>query len=204
MIETQVSTHDPLLYDFPLPIKQTFYPLGFPVKLHTNSEQIRDAAVEAWGRDRPVFDKPGIELRFAVAPGTETERPPARIPRAHGNLVSSIHSAENYYLADLSRGFAFGWLTPAVIRDRGYFRYHFLEAAAYLLLNALYLTPIHAACVGLRGAGLVLCGPSGAGKTSLAFACALRGWEYVSDDASHLVRQSENPCWVVGRPHHIR
>jgi shikimate kinase len=151
-----------------------------------------------------LFAEEAIQLRFAVDAGNESERPPARFPRAQGNLYSAIHSADNYAIADFSRGFAYGWFTAAMTRDRGYFRYHFLEALAYVTLIVRSLTPIHAACVGLRGAGLVLCGQSGAGKTSLAYACARKGWEYISDDACHLVRKSEDARLVVGRPHHIR
>ncbi len=212
MTATRITAYDPCLYNVALPLMQTFYPLGFPVKLHTNSEQIRDAAREVWGQCEPVFEETPLQLRFAIDASSTSERPRAVMPRAQGNLFSAIHSAENYYIADLSRGFAYGWFTPSVVCDHAYFRYHFLEAAAYVMLNALYLTPIHAACVGLNGAGIVLCGPSGAGKTSLAFACARKGWEFICDDASHLVRndasqlvrRSEDARLIVGKPHQIR
>jgi hypothetical protein len=66
----------------------------------------------------------------------------------------------------------------------------------------LYLTPIHAACVSLNGRGLLLCGDSGAGKSSLSYACARRGWTFVSDDASFLVRAGKGNV-VVGNPQHL-
>jgi hypothetical protein len=49
----------------------------------------------------------------------------------------------------------------------------------------------------------VLCGDSGAGKTSLAYACASRGWQFLADDAAHIVRSSHDHS-VVGRPYTIR
>ncbi len=44
-------------------------------------------------------------------------------------------------------------------------------------------TPVHAAAVALNGKGVVVVGQSGAGKTSIAIACALAGWDYLGDDA---------------------
>jgi hypothetical protein len=44
-------------------------------------------------------------------------------------------------------------------------------------------TPIHAASVALNGHAILATGQSGAGKTSIALACALAGWDYLGDDA---------------------
>jgi len=54
-----------------------------------------------------------------------------------------------------------------------------------------------------NGAGVLLCGDSGSGKSSLALACALRGWTYLCDDASFLVRGLSGRA-VVGNPFLMR
>lgn len=41
---------------------------------------------------------------------------------------------------------------------------------------------LHASCVALGGAGLLLLGPPGAGKSSLALRLMERGWALVADD----------------------
>jgi hypothetical protein len=132
-----------------------------------------------------------------------SQRPPAVLPRGKDNLFAIVHSADNFAIADLSRGTSFSWLTPAVVSDHGYFRYHFLDSLVYSMLGGLYLTPIHAACITLDGSGVLLCGDSGSGKTSLAYACAKKGWTYVADDASHLLRPGTDRR-ILGRPHEIR
>jgi hypothetical protein len=71
------------------------------------------------------------------------------------------------------------------------------------LIEALYTLSIHAACVVRGGRGILLAGPSGAGKTSLSYACALRGWSYLTDDASVLVRGLDKTK-VVGDPLRFR
>jgi hypothetical protein len=72
-----------------------------------------------------------------------------------------------------------------------------------MMISARYTTPLHAACVSKKGCGLLLCGESGAGKSSLAYACARSGWFFTSDDASYLLRDATEPR-VVGNSRQIR
>ena len=44
-------------------------------------------------------------------------------------------------------------------------------------------TPVHAASVARSGGAILIVGQSGAGKTSIAMACAAQGWDYLGDDA---------------------
>jgi serine kinase of HPr protein (carbohydrate metabolism regulator) len=55
----------------------------------------------------------------------------------------------------------------------------------------------------LDGAGVLLCGGPGAGKSSLAVKCALHGWTLVCDDASFLIRRRGGRT-VVGNPYLVR
>ena len=62
---------------------------------------------------------------------------------------------------------------------------------------------MHAACVARNGVGVLLCGDSGAGKTTLAYACAKAGWTYVTDDGSYIVHGRDD-LLVVGNCNQIR
>ncbi|HTF43302.1 MAG TPA: hypothetical protein VK641_05370, partial [Terriglobales bacterium] len=129
--------------------------------------------------------------------------PPAPDYRGRGNLLITVADAKNYIVSDLRTGFSFAWLTQAAVEHRAYLRYYFLEATALTLLNCRYVTAVHAACVEIGGQGILLCGESGAGKSSLAFACARRGWKFLSDDSSAIVRSRRGRV-VVGNPHQMR
>lgn len=196
-------TPDPLLYQTPLPYRRTFYPMGFGATIATNCETVIAAAESVWGRFKKMRNEPPVELRLAVSESLTGEKPPVRMPRGQGHLVSFLHDAENFAVCDLRAGFGFGWLTTAVACDESYVRYHFVENSVYILLEARYLTTAHAACVALRGKGVLLNGDSGAGKTTLSYACAKRGWTYVCDDAAHLIRNSADRL-IVGNPYQIR
>jgi hypothetical protein len=195
--------HDPLGYDTPLPLSARYYPLGFPLTIDTNCEQILSLAGTLWSRWRP---RPGIapaRLRIAVEDCDSRLPLLPVIPRGQQHLVSVIHAPDNFAVCDLRASFAFVGLTRDVAANEEYVRYHFLEPLAYLMIDAAHLTPLHASCVAWKGNAIVLCGESGAGKTSLAYACARLGWTYLSDDATHIIRGRPAP-WVAGRPFRIR
>jgi serine kinase of HPr protein (carbohydrate metabolism regulator) len=117
--------------------------------------------------------------------------------------MTRIADQDNFYVADLTQGYSLLWVTAAAIAHKTYFRYHFLESAALCHIANRYSAPVHAACVERDGRGVLLCGDSGAGKSSLAFACARAGWTYVTDDGSFVLHAQEDRR-VVGNCHMIR
>ena len=193
---------DPLLCDFDLPLRQVYHPLGLSVEITTNSEGVLSAADLSWGLFHKMFSFPPVRLRIGVLEPGDEAPPPVPVYRSQQNLVSLVGNQNNFAVCDLNQGFAFAWLTATAVKDRAYLRYHFLEATTLVLLMSRYLTAIHAACVARNGKGVLLCGQSGAGKSSLAFACARRGWTYISDDSSCLIRGRADRT-VVGNSHQI-
>jgi hypothetical protein len=194
---------DPLLRSIDLPLKRVFHPLGFSVEVITNSEVILVAAEESWGGMHRVFSEPPLELRIALSEDGSGVCPPAPVYRAQRNLLSIVADARNFAVCDRDQGFAFAWIDADPVEYQSYLRYHFLESIALNLLSAFCVTPLHAACVEFHDKGVLLCGNSGAGKSSLAFACARAGWKYISDDASYLVRRGSTRL-IAGNSHQVR
>jgi hypothetical protein len=106
-------------------------------------------------------------------------------------------------MLDLNAGFAFGWATEATAKNQEYFRQCLLDVMIYPLLEVRHLITLHAACVVYQDKGILLAGNSGAGKSSLSYACARRGWTFVSDDASAFQRNAASPK-VIGHPQKFR
>jgi hypothetical protein len=194
---------DPVLANVPFPYRAVFFPLGFPVSISTNAPEVLKAARQSWGRFPQVFSTDVIRIQIGITPSDSNECPPTPVCRMRDHVATSIADGENFVLSDFSQRMAVIWASEAALRHVDYFRYFFLESAAMSGISNLYATAIHAACVELDGDGVLLCGDSGAGKSTLAYACARAGWTFVTDDASHLVHESDDGL-VVGNCNQVR
>ena len=200
---TAAVENDPLSYEFPLPLRGDYCPNGIPLQIATNSNEILAAIDPVWTRyplrtsARPVTLRVMVEGRKALVPLG------ASMPIGQGHLITIAHGPDNFAVCDLSTSFSFARLTEDVAADRACVRYHFLEPVVYLMIEARHFCPVHASCISLNGRAILLCGNSGAGKTSLAYACAKKGWTYLTGDAAYIIRKQPDPI-VAGRPFSIR
>lgn len=165
---------DPYRYHAEMPHSAVYFPLGFPVQLKTNSTEVLEAAEESWGYSWQQFEMPPLLLQIGVVDDGSKECPETPVALAQNNLMVSMSGSGNFFASDLTQGFSFAWFTQAAVSHRSYFRHRFLDAMALFHIANRYTVPIHAACVGLNGRGVLLCGSSGVGKSSLSFACACR------------------------------
>jgi hypothetical protein len=180
-----------------------FYPYGYAVRVRSNSATTLEAADRSWSTYRCRHDDAPLDIRLMLSesdsPGC-VERPTFR---AQDHLLSIVADRENFASLDLNSGFAFGWSTEATAKNQEYFRQCLLDVMIYPLLEVRHLVTLHAACVMYQGRGVLLAGNSGAGKSSLSYAFARRGWTFVSDDASAFQRNSLKSK-VIGHPQKFR
>jgi hypothetical protein len=198
-----VKFGDPILARAALPFQFTFFPLGFPVSIATNSQMVCDAAKQSWGGFKQFFNRETIHLEIGVSAGDSLFCPPAPVCRMRNHLITNIADGENFAISDLAARRGIIWTTDAALQHGDYFRYFFLESAAMCQISGRYATGIHGACVELDGHGILLCGDSGVGKSTLAYACTRAGWTYVTDDGSYLVNNRSDRL-VVGNCAQIR
>jgi HPr Serine kinase C-terminal domain len=190
---------DPLRYFEEFPLRARHYPVGVPLELSTNSQAVIDAARQSWGTFPKILDVDPIHVRIGVSESKRTDLPPAPAILGQRGLISIVSDAENFATCDVTAGFSFGWMAPATVADYGFFRYHFLELMAGLLFSPAYFGVVHSACVSMNGRGVLLCGHSRAGKSTLSFACAQRGWTFIADDAVYTIRGDAGRR-VIGNP----
>jgi hypothetical protein len=169
-----------------------FYPLGYPVDLvvssslnnAANGDAVLAAASKSWAAWPALFDK--APMRFEIETHCGPASPNAPSFEAPAGWLTFSAGDHNFAAFELESRTGYMSVGDSALRDEDGFRYHWLEALVLTALDSVFFTPLHAAYVARDGAGTLLCGDSGAGKSSLAYACARRGWTLVSDDAVHL------------------
>jgi hypothetical protein len=200
----QQVLEDPMLSNFEMGLRRLYYPLGFPLEIQTNSRQVIEAASEAWGLFSQSFDIAPLRLALGVKEGVAPDPLPTKstfLTRDH--LLAIIANADNFVMCDFNAAFSFGWITPELASDSATLRYRILTPAAVMMAEHLALAPLHGAFVTRNDCGVLLCGESFAGKSTLAYACARSGWTYITDDGTFLVRDRSDR-YAVGNSHFIR
>jgi hypothetical protein len=164
--------------------EQVFGLMAEPLRFETNDPALLEAADVAFGRfARPVDGEP-LVVRLVVSDsvtGGRPTRPPDYHAQGHLLLISGEAGVAS---VDVERGVASGVVSRAALDDLPLLRYTFIEAMGLSMLSRArgYVT-LHAAGVVRDGVGVALLGPAGAGKSTLAMACARRGFGVVAEDA---------------------
>lgn len=186
-----------------LTLEAMFFPLGFPLRVRSNSAEALDVCRMKWGAFEQWFDTDPMETHIHVVETQSRECPPAPTYRVVEQTLLVTADADNVCVAQFPLGKTRMVVSSAAVAHPSYFSEIFLEAASASQLWTRFATPIHAACVAIDGRGVLLCGDSGAGKSSLSYACARAGWQFISDDCSYLLHH-ETGRNVVGNCHQVR
>ncbi len=110
--------------------------------------------------------------------------PPQVRPLAGPGLLCGVLGRASFVAVSAPQRSAVIVVSQDVLRYAYHIRYELLEFAVYVLAARVQgLLPLHAACVGRAGRGVLLVGPSGAGKTTLVLHCLLEGFDFLAEDS---------------------
>ena len=169
--------------------------LGARFEFRSHSAELL-ALVEATYKGLPAqllhaaVDDTGPPLRITLTLDEDDSLAEAQAlpaPRNHGGagLFATVMDAANFCLVAPAARSALVTISRGLLRRHSYnARYELLEFAVFMLASRTQgLVPMHAACVGVGGRGLLLIGDSGAGKTTLSLQSYIEGMEFLSEDA---------------------
>jgi hypothetical protein len=145
----------------------------------------------------------GVSGRSVRANGHSDEPPPV-IPLAGGGFLCGAVGSSSFVALAPDQRSALVVVAEAMLRFPYHVRTELLELAVYTLAARVQgLVPLHAACVGRSGRGVLLAGASGAGKSTVALCCLLQGLDFLAED-SVLVRPEGLLATGVSSFLHIR
>ena len=180
----------------------TYPVLGIPVCYQSDSPEVLAVAEEAFGcwsgaapADAWAAADP-VTVRIHVVPGPEPREHPVNVGvRLRGPFALSLRAPGVRGFAHAGRRTAAARVTTGMLTQRAQFRYSVLEAMTLFIVTALDRQPIHAAAVMRGGTALLLAGPSGVGKSSLAYAALRAGLGVLSEDCIFLQDEPVPRAW---------
>jgi hypothetical protein len=164
--------------------------LGARFRFASDSEALL-AVVDAAYEGLPQHQWPAagpelyVELRLSQRPLSSSHSGPPPVTMQSGaGVLCGIMDAWNYAVVTAEHNKALVIASADMLRNTYHLRYELIEFAVFVLASrAMGLVPLHAACVGQHGQGVLLLGDSGAGKSTLALGCLLQGLEFLAEDA---------------------
>ena len=182
--------------------------MGETLLFQTNHPRLLETADESFGRypacppnaRQPAHDGQPLIVRLFV---TEPRQPepdtahPLPVYHTQEHLFHIQVGEDNWAVVDLQGGFAFGLVTTGMAHDRPFVRVTFVEAMCLAMLSlGRNFSNLHAACVVKNGVSVTLQGRNNTGKSTLAYACARRGYQVLTEDVVHIkVRPESVALW---------
>lgn len=186
---------DPFGEAAPVPARRAMNLLGGRFRFESSSKELLALVDEAYaGLPGHLFSSAPktfrIKLMLTPAPVRPIRRrarqrnpPPISMLHGAGFLGSATPSSTFVVLCPKDRT-GLVCVSGDMLRFPYHVRYEALEFAVFTLAcRAQALVPLHAACVGLNGRGILLMGSSGAGKSTLALQCLMEGFDFLSEDS---------------------
>jgi hypothetical protein len=173
---------------------RSIYLLGSRIEFRSNSRELLslvDAAYQNLPRHRISSRVPELRITLwlspAGGPGAGAREPPPLSTLSGAGLLGAATGSSSFLILAPEERAAIVVVSSAMLRFPYHTRYELIEFAVFTLAARVQrLVPLHAACVGKRGRGILLLGGTGAGKSTAALQCALAGFDFLSEDAVFL------------------
>jgi hypothetical protein len=179
-----------------LPFQTSCVVAGTSCLVSTNSYDVLHATAR-W-RSAPATNCAScFEMQILVDEALDNLPEQAGHFRGRRHFVFALLPPRSFVAYDLLRRRAHATLSLAAAGSRAFWDTLLLPITIGVLGTTIGIVPLHSACLEHNGAGVLVAGPPGAGKSTLATALGKLGfalisddWIYVSDQQSALVAYS--------------
>jgi hypothetical protein len=204
---TNRPAYDPaasLYLGVPVPFRIELPVLGVPIRYASNSAAALAVVERVFGQWSALRAHPGLlasegaDFRLVVHGGDEGDAPLAppviRMPDADRLLWRTPGSLG---VVDAGRHDAVAYVTPALLESWERRGFGMLEGMTLILATSFDRHPVHAAAIARGDVALLLAGPPGTGKSTLALRAHRRGWRVLSDDAAYVQMDPVFRLWGI-------
>lgn len=164
--------------------------LGGRFRFECDSVELLELAEAAYG-GLPVHAFSTVAPEFRVemhvvsrAPVPGRDIPPPIRSWGGAGVLSAMMDESNYVIVLPAQHRALVVISEDMLAYPYHVRYELMELAVFTLASrGLNLVPLHGACIGHEGRGVLLLGSSGAGKSTVALHGLLDGMEILAEDS---------------------
>jgi len=181
---------DPFFERSPYPFAMVKTILGAPFRFDSTHSALLEPVEAAYGGLPGALGgtpSPSFHVELRLSPRRHTvvsDEPPRVLTQSGAGLICGVMDASNYVIVDPARQRALVVVSEDMLDWPYHVRYELIEFAVFVLAaRGMDLVPLHGACLGLDGRGVLLLGSSGAGKSTLALHGLLEGMDFVAEDA---------------------
>lgn len=182
--------------------------MGIPMRIESNHPTVVAVASEAFGHwvgsGEPDLARsaPPVTVRIVVDPAIDYAGDRALVYRMLDPDRLLITGPGVAAVADASRWNGVAHVSRTLVSDAEHFRYAVLEALTLFNISLRDRQPIHAAAVANDDRLMLLAGPAGVGKSTLAYACLQAGMTLVAEDMVWVELRDRFAVWGrVARVH---
>jgi len=169
--------------DAQTPLHRRFLAAGAVCAVHTNCEQILEAAHQAFLPLQSDARDTDFSLRLWVDSQSSSQPPwPKPFVRGLDHLVFASFDSDSSMLVDLRKRRVAGRFSPNMGADRNYWQAVIFPMLMSIVAASVGIVELHCACVVKNNTGYLLAGPSRSGKSTLVMALARAGFAFLSDD----------------------
>jgi hypothetical protein len=154
--------------------------------------RLADAAYSGVPAHRLASRLPEFRVRLMLAPASRRRmRPPSIAMLQAPGFLGAATEASTFAMLSVKQRSALICMAPKMLGFPYHARYELLEFAVFTLASrAQRLVPLHAACVGIDGKGILLMGETGSGKTTISLQCLLSGFDFLAEDSVFVAPRS--------------
>ncbi len=171
-----------------------FQPMGFTLRILSNSPAIIKAAEVSFGRFEATQPIARPDFTFQLMEhDLDEEQLGEPTFRMEGQRVYQSTGPDSTLVINLDNYQAKGYFSATTLAHQAFFRWHFLELALFVMLEAKGLMGVHGSALVKNGRAILLRAASGGGKTTLAYAGARSRFQALAEDVVWL--DSECNLW---------